>query len=145
MTAKAIIETRQPFLWATYPSRLHFRELVRATLSRRALAHRETGSTWSCTKRGFSCPDITRGYIGIAYATIVITDNAVVSYTTFSPFSRFLHPKKPGCVFSVILSVSAGCRLQNPRFLRQGGINRRQTREAPCPVVFGLSSQFHQR
>jgi hypothetical protein len=47
----------------------------------------ETGSTWSCTKRGFSCLDITRGHIEIAYATIVITGDAVVSYTTFSPFS----------------------------------------------------------
>ena len=79
----------------------------------------ETGSTWSCTKWGFSCSDITNGYIGIAYATIAITDNAVVSYTTFSPLSRFLLAKKPGCVFSVILSVSAGYRLQNPRFLSQ--------------------------
>ena len=55
---------------------------------------------------------------GIACATIAITDDAVVSYTTFSPFSRFLLTKKSRCVFSVILSVSAGYRLQNPRFLR---------------------------
>jgi hypothetical protein len=78
-----------------------------------------TGSTWSCTKRGFSCPDITIGHIRIAYATSVITDDAVVSYATFSPFSQFLLAKKLGCVFSVILSVSAGYCLQNPRFLNQ--------------------------
>jgi hypothetical protein len=96
-----------------------------------------TGSTWSCTKRGFSCPDITIGYIGIAYATIAITGDAVVSYTTFSPFSRFLLAKKPGCVFSVILSVSAGCCLQNPRFLSQMRIEPllADTRGAlPCGV-----------
>jgi hypothetical protein len=103
--------------------------------SHSAFAQSETGSTWSCTKRGFSCPDVTNGHIGIAYATIIITDNAVVSYTTFSPVSRFLLTKKSGCVFSVILSVPTGYSLQDPRFLRL-----KRTREAPCLVVFGLSS-----
>ena len=84
-----------------------------------AFAKSETGSTRSCTKRGFSCPDATKGRTGIAHATIVITDDAVVSYTTFSPFSRLPLAKKSGCVFSVILSVSAGYCLQNPRFLNQ--------------------------
>jgi hypothetical protein len=60
---------------------------------------------------------MTNGHNGIACATIAITDDAVVSYTTFSPFSRFLLAKKPGCVFSVILSVFAGYCLQNPRFI----------------------------
>jgi hypothetical protein len=55
----------------------------------------------------------------IAYATIAISDDAVVSYTTFSPFSQFLLAKKSGCVFSVILSVSAGYCLQNPHFINQ--------------------------
>ena len=85
-----------------------------------AFAKPGTGFTWSCTKRGFSCPDITNsGYARIAHTTIVITDDAVVSYTTFSPFSRLPLAKKSGCVFSVILSVSAGYCLQNPRFLNQ--------------------------
>ncbi len=121
---------RQPFLWATYPSRLHSREIERATLFP-DVDIRRTRPTWSCTRRGFSC-----GANGaIACATIVIADNAVVSYTTFSPVSRFLLVKKPGCVFSVILSVPAGYGLQDPRFLRS-----MRTREASCPVVFGLSS-----
>ena len=111
-----------------------------------AFAKVETGSTWSCTRRGFSCPVITRSYNGIAYATIAITDDAVVSYTTFSSFSRFLQLKKPGCVFSVIRSVSAGYCLQNPRFLHQKRIAPLLVlHEAPCPPVFGLSSQFHLR
>ena len=97
-----------------------------------------TGSTWSCTKRGFSC-----GAKGtIAYATNAITDDAVVSYTTFSPFSRFLLAKKPGCVFSVTLSVSAGYCLRNPRFLNQMRIEPRpaRTRGAlPCGVRTFLS------
>jgi hypothetical protein len=71
----------------------------------------------------------------IAYATIVIADNAVVSYTTFSPVSRFLLSKKPGCMFSEILSVPARSCLQDPRFLHS-----RRIHEASCPVVFGLSS-----
>jgi hypothetical protein len=75
-----------------------------------------TGSTWSCTKRGFSCSEMIYDHLGIAYATNVITDDAVVSYTTFSPFSRYLLAKIPGCVFSVIRSVSVGYCLQNPRF-----------------------------
>ena len=104
---------------------------------RLAFTKPRTGSTWSCTKRGFSCPDTTKGQIEIACATIAITDDAVVSYTTFSPFSRFLLAKKPGCVFSVILSVSARCCLQNPRFLSQMRIEPllTKTRGAlPCGV-----------
>jgi hypothetical protein len=56
---------------------------------------------------------------GIACATIIIADDAVVSYTTFSPVSGILPKKNAGCVLSVILSVSAGFCLQNPRFPRQ--------------------------
>jgi hypothetical protein len=100
-----------------------------------AFAKSETGSTRSCTKRGFSCPVSIKDRDGIAHATIVITDDAVVSYTTFSPFLGFFSSKKSGCMFSVILSVPAGCCLRNPRFLRL-----KRTREAPCLVVFGLSS-----
>ncbi len=107
-----------------------------------AIAKSETGSTWSCTKRGFSRSNITISYIGIAYATIVISNDAVVSYITFSPFSRFLPEKKSGCVFSVILSVSAGYCLQNPRFLSQMRIEPllANTRGAlPCGVRTFLS------
>ena len=100
-----------------------------------AFAKSETGSTRSCTKRGFSCPVSIFDLDGIAYATIVITDDAVVSYTTFSPFLGFFLAKKPGCMFSVILSVPAGCCLRDPRLL-----HLKRTREAPCLVVFGLSS-----
>ena len=100
-----------------------------------AFAKSKTGSTRSCTKRGFSCPVSIKDRDGIAHATIVITDDAVVSYTTFSPFLGFFLAKKPGCMFSVILSVPAGCCLRDPRFLRP-----KRTREAPCLVVFGLSS-----
>ena len=44
---------------------------------------------------------------------------AVVSYTTISPFS--LHPDSAGvkgCVFSVTLSVPAGCSPRDPRLTR---------------------------
>ena len=104
-----------------------------------------TGSTWSCTKRGFSCPVMTNGHNGIACATIAITDDAVVSYTTFSPFSRFLLAKKTGCIFSVILSVSTGYCLQNPRFLNQTRMeplltNTRGT--LPCGVRTFLPDHF---
>ncbi len=77
-----------------------------------------TGPTWSCTRRGFSCPDMTDGHIGIACATIVITDDAVVSYTAFSPLSQFSREGKSGCMFSVILSVPAGYCPPNPRLSR---------------------------
>jgi hypothetical protein len=100
-----------------------------------AFAKSKTGSTRSCTKRGFSCSVPIKDRNGIAFATIAITGNAVVSYTTFSPFLDFFLSKKPGCMFSVILSVPAGYCLQDPRFLRP-----KRTHEALCLAVFGLSS-----
>lgn len=98
-----------------------------------AYAKSGTGSTRSCTGRGFSCG--ARG--AIAFATITIADDAVVSYTTFSPVSR-IHPMmNTGCVFSVILSVPAGYCLQNPRFPRQW-----RARGAPCPRCSDFPPRF---
>jgi len=77
-----------------------------------------TGLTWSCTKRGFSCPATITDRSGIACATIDITDDAVVSYTTFSPVSRCPFAGTTGGMFSVILSVSAGYCPPNPRSSR---------------------------
>ena len=80
---------------------------------------------------------------GIAYATIAITDDAVVSYTTFSPVSRILLAKKAGCVFSVIPSVSAGCCLQNPHFLCPSQTDTWGT--VPCGVRTFLSVPFEMK
>ena len=53
MNAKAINETRQPFLWATYPSRLRFRELARATLSRFGIHQTRNGIYMVLHQAGF--------------------------------------------------------------------------------------------
>ncbi len=57
---------------------------------------------------------------GGVYRAPIITDGAVVSYTTISPFSRPvpINQDGAGCVFSVTLSVPAGFCPRDPRLTR---------------------------
>ena len=76
---------RQPFLWATYPSRLHVCELERATLVRLNKVQSKAGSTWSCTGRGFSCPQKSGSHLR---PTSLLT----MRWSLTPPFHLFLNP-----------------------------------------------------
>jgi len=90
-------QRRQPFLLCDlpYPSFRLSEQLFFMTRCRTM----KTGFTRSCTGRGFSAPR-SLARLGVPYGTDVITDAAVVSYTTFSPVSIIPASRKRGmCVF----------------------------------------------
>jgi len=128
---------RQSFLCATYPSCVLFQEVERAILPEpfRAVQHRI--------------------YMVLHPAGFLLSANSGLYPLLANPFRDHCHYwqcggllhhlftffsphfRETGCMFSVILSVSAGCRLQNPRL---ASVFPPSNREALRPLVFGLSS-----
>ncbi len=60
---------------------------------------RNAEPVWSCTRWGLSCPDGDIVTVGIPSGTIPIAQNAVVSYTTFSPFLPVPKNRNQGMCF----------------------------------------------